>query len=449
MSEPIVILHGWSDKSASFVKLAAFLKRHLGTAPTAIDLADWVSMEDDIRYADLAEGMQRAWRAHGLPTGPRTVNVVVHSTGALVTREWMTRHFTPATVPIRRLLMLAPANFGSPLAHKGRSFLGRAVKGWGNEGFETGRELLKGLELASPYTWGLAERDLFVATPWYGAGGILATVLVGNEGYGGLRAIANETGSDGTVRISTANLNALKIEVRLDEAQTPVQPTLQVSNGAIGFGIVAGANHGSITLGEVRRPDPANPLERLILRALTVSDADYAVTGTSFSWQQEIERVTGATATTSARMQTAVLRVRDNLGNAVRDYFVEFYRTADTDHAFEQALYTRVLKSVHPYDDDPSYRALYLDVAELAALRAARDTAIQQLFISVMAQPVYLERTRKSQPVGYAPVSESRSGGIKLTRRQMDVVFQPHRTALIDIELTRQLSDEVFKLKSA
>lgn len=53
MSEPIVILHGWSDKSASFVKLAAFLKRHLGTAPTAIDLADCVSMEDDIRYADL------------------------------------------------------------------------------------------------------------------------------------------------------------------------------------------------------------------------------------------------------------------------------------------------------------------------------------------------------------------------------------------------------------
>jgi pimeloyl-ACP methyl ester carboxylesterase len=449
MSEPIVIVHGWSDKSASFVRLAAFLKRHLGTAPTAIDLADWVSMEDDISYADLAEGMQRAWRAHGLPTGPRTVNVVVHSTGALVTREWMTRHFTPATVPIRRLLMLAPANFGSPLAHKGRSFLGRAVKGWGNEGFETGRELLKGLELASPYTWGLAERDLFVATPWYGAGGILATVLVGNEGYGGLRAIANETGSDGTVRISTANLNALKIEVRLDQAQTPVQPTLQVSNGAIGFGIVAGANHGSITLGEVRRPDPANPLERLILRALTVSDADYAVTGTSFPWQQEIERVTGATATTSARMQTAVLRVRDNLGNAVRDYFVEFYRTADTDHAFEQALYTRVLRSVHPYDDDPSYRALYLDVAELAALRAVRDTAIQQLFISVMAQPVYLERTRRSQPVGYAPVSESRSGGIKLTRKQMDVVFQPHRTALIDIELTRQLSDEVFRLKSA
>ena len=37
---------------------------------------------------------------------------------------------------------------------------------------------------------------------------IMATLLVGNSGYGGIRRILNENGSDGTVRVSIANLNA-------------------------------------------------------------------------------------------------------------------------------------------------------------------------------------------------------------------------------------------------
>ncbi|MBE1079366.1 alpha/beta hydrolase, partial [Escherichia coli] len=50
--------------------------------------------------------------------------------------------------------------------------------------------VLKGLELGSPYSWQLAERDLFGAEAWYGAGRLLATVLVGNAGYSGVEAIA-------------------------------------------------------------------------------------------------------------------------------------------------------------------------------------------------------------------------------------------------------------------
>ncbi len=57
--------------------------------------------------------------------------------------------------------MLAPANFGSALAHKGRSMLGRVFKGW-KTGFETGEEMLYALELASPFQWDLAQADLFV-----------------------------------------------------------------------------------------------------------------------------------------------------------------------------------------------------------------------------------------------------------------------------------------------
>ena len=128
----IVILHGWSDSSASFRAVAQFLA---GASPIngpvlPLWLGDYISMDDDITFDDLADAMTSAWSARGLPLTPRSVDLVVHSTGALVARHWMTRAFTPTTNPIRRLVMLAPANFGSHLAHKGHSFVGRVWKGY-------------------------------------------------------------------------------------------------------------------------------------------------------------------------------------------------------------------------------------------------------------------------------------------------------------------------------
>ncbi|WVM93258.1 hypothetical protein ULG90_04305 [Halopseudomonas pachastrellae] len=82
-----------------------------------------------------------------------------------------------------------------------------AVKGWkGTRLFETGAQILKGLELASSYSWELAEQDLFNADAPLGDGSLLCTVLVGNSGYSGIAAVANKPGTDGTVRVSTANL---------------------------------------------------------------------------------------------------------------------------------------------------------------------------------------------------------------------------------------------------
>lgn len=448
MAETFVIVHGWSDKSSSFKKLAQFIRDNLNVTITSINLGDWLSMNDDVTYQDLAEAMNRAWMAHDLPIKERTANLIVHSTGALIVREWMTTYFDVESVPIKRFLMLAPANFGSPLAHKGRSFIGRAVKGWGNDGFETGKAILKGLELASPYTWNLAHQDLFTDTAWYGAGKILATVLVGNQGYGGMRAIANEEGSDGTVRISTANLNSMKIRIELDEHQTPKKPILMQSNGQIGFGILDEINHTTITLSVVKNPNPENVLEKLILRSLQVTDNDFSIMGLTFSWQDEINNLVGGTAKTSALMQNAVVRVGDNLRNKIDDYFVEFYRKESSDQAFEYELYTKFLDTVHTYCDDGSYRSLYLNIGELKRINQTDSMAINQLFVSISAQPVYLEATKKRQPVGYAPVDTGATGGLKLNRTQIEQFFQPHTTVLIDVVLTRALSADVFKLTS-
>lgn len=447
MQEYFVIIHGWSDKSSSFKKMAQFIQKNLNANVTNINLGDWISMNDDVTYADIAEAMNRAWISHGLPTNKRSVNIIVHSTGALIAREWMTRFYNSETVPIKRFLMLAPANFGSPLAHKGRTFIGRAVKGWRNDGFETGKVILNGLELASPYTWDLAHKDLFTSEEWYGENKILATVLIGNVGYSGLSAIANETGSDGTVRISTANLNSTKIRIELDEHQTPRKLEMIESQCKVGFGILDKVNHSTITLNETLDSKIISPLQELILRSLQITDEEFRTNSDGlFPWQSEISLTTGDTVKYSSRMQNAVVKASDNLGNIIEDYFVEFYRTEESDEEFEQELYTKFIESVHTYEANGSYRALYLNISELEKLKGIKSMAIKQLFISITAQPIYLEKTIKNQPVGYLPIEANSTGGLKLSKKDIDLVFKPHRTVLFEITLTRKLSENVFKL---
>lgn len=440
MSEPTVIIHGWSDKSESFSKLASYLQEKLGAPPIVIRLADWISMQSDVTYPDLSVAMQRAWMASGLPATPRSVNVVIHSTGALVVRDWMTKYFTPETVPIKRLLMLAPANFGSPLAHKGRSFIGRVIKGWGEPSFQTGTQILKGLELGSPYTFNLAERDLFDdQARWYGRNRILGTVLVGNTGYSGVAAIANEDGSDGTVRISTANLNATKLQIVLDKNQQVTSIKWKHVNGSIAFGILDNENHSTIAFKD--RGPRNNKTGDLIIGALTVSDADFSETGTQFLWQTKIDNADSNVGQRSDRLQNTVTYLRDSLNQDVEDYFVEFYRTGEADEQFEKELYERFISSVHPYEDNSAYRSIYLDMDEFDKIK--NDLGINNLFVSLTAHPLY---KLPDCPVGYVSLAENQSGGLQLTAEQLPEFFMAHRTLLVDITINRVVDESVFKI---
>ncbi|HHW2078148.1 alpha/beta hydrolase [Pseudomonas aeruginosa] len=442
MPRSIVIVHGWSDDSKSFRRLAEQLEAWFGSAPTQIRLADWISLQDDVTYADLAAALDRAWTAQGLSRAPRTVDVVVHSTGALVLRDWLTRHFDPASAPVKRFLMLAPANFGSPLAHKGRSFIGCVLKGWNRFVGQTGTQVLKGLELGSPYSWQLAERDLFGAEAWYGAGRLLATVLVGNAGYSGVEAIANEAGGDGTVRIATANLNACRLSLELDVRQR-ARPgwRLEESRGEIAFAIVDGENHASVALKD-RGPKNPHTLE-LIRAALEVEDADYRSSGASFPWQRRIDQLDPGIERRSPRYLNLVSHVCDDLDQEVRDYFIQFFRKLNSDRRFEQRFYEQVIADVHPYEDNPAYRSLYLSIESLDDLLAG--FAVDTLSLSVSAQPPF---DPPRQPVGYTAVGPGDSEGLAIPLAQVPRFLAAHRTLLLRIRLTRLVDSGVFVFRN-
>jgi hypothetical protein len=441
LNNPVVIVHGWSDKAQSFRRLADFLRENLKTTVTTIDLADWVSMDDEITYRDLRHAMQRAWEKHPDVRNRKNAFVVSHSTGALVVRDWMTHCYSPEKVPFKRHLMLSPANFGSQLAHKGRAWYGRVVKGW-KHGFQTGTHLLRGLELASPYTWDLAQRDLFGSKRWYGTDRVMAAVLVGNSGYGGIAAATDEEGGDGTVRISTANLNAAELSV--DYTHEDGRPRFSLRrpprNSRIAFGISAGDNHGSVAFkrrNKQRRFVPNGPhTVHWIIKALTVTPGKWP------AFVDELAASNGALYENAAEkddyyhgFQNTVLKVSDNLGNPVEEYLVEFHQRRSTtfrsDHVGAR-FQRKIINDVHNYSMNGSMRSFFIDVTALGELLSK-----QWLFLELEALPEYKARSA----VGYEGLEK-----IRLESRDLDNIFVMNRTLLVDIKIPRKVGPKAFQL---
>ena len=73
MSRPIVIVHGWSDKSESFEPLARKLSQALPRRVDSINLADYKSRDDEVTYDDIVEAMDRTWRRKKLPRTPEEI----------------------------------------------------------------------------------------------------------------------------------------------------------------------------------------------------------------------------------------------------------------------------------------------------------------------------------------------------------------------------------------
>ena len=84
---PVVILHGWSDNSTSFVPLKNWLATQ-GFQSVDIRFGDYISMHDEVTLPDLGFAFQNALRIKGIPQDPQSFDIIVHSTGGLVVREY-------------------------------------------------------------------------------------------------------------------------------------------------------------------------------------------------------------------------------------------------------------------------------------------------------------------------------------------------------------------------
>ncbi|OGT54744.1 MAG: hypothetical protein A3E01_18695 [Gammaproteobacteria bacterium RIFCSPHIGHO2_12_FULL_63_22] len=443
----IVILHGWSDESRSFQTLTKRLRAlNLPGPIRPIYLGDYVTMDDDVTFDDIIRAMDRAWNEARLPRTPRSVDMIVHSTGALVARSWMTRFFKPETNPLHRLLMLAPANFGSPLAHKGISFLGRIAKGYKSKRvFHTGKQILRGLELASPFTRRLAMIDRFdPANRWYGPGRVLATVLVGTRGYSGIAAAANTPGSDGTVLVSSANLNPglLALDFATD-ARKPV-PMHLAANGETAFCRVPGDNHSTIAC---KDSGPKHPDALEMMRsALTVEDNGFVAYGATLAQRNAEYRRDEAKASYTQGYQNTVLWVRDDQHSNVGDYFFEAFakrlNSDSEDKALTEIIQREVLTSVHTNQINPACRSLKFNCDALHSLLLDQ---LRPLHLSITASP----EIRDTGSVGYSTIAYDDIGSVKIAPNELGTIFVPDRTLFVDLTIRRQQVADLVRFRAA
>jgi|GEM_PF-521303 len=232
MDEPVLLVHGYStegqtpsgkqfeysDLTKIFGDLPEQLRAEFPGSVQPISLSRYISLDDDLDIDDLAFAFQRALQNSpmtvgepgGEVTGYRDFNVIIHSTGALVIRNWIRRFSRPGKCPVKRIIHLAGANFGSGWSHIGDSLLAK----YGREilsGTERGIQVLSALEFASSFTIDLHRHFLRPGTRMLEDYGVREFCIIGSQVPGAwvLAPIryGKEDGSDGVVRVSACNLN--------------------------------------------------------------------------------------------------------------------------------------------------------------------------------------------------------------------------------------------------
>lgn len=362
---PVLLIHGYSDTGRSFGRWRSVLEAR-GHDVASVHVGNYVSLSNEVTIKDIAEGLDRAIRDTPGLGGDEPFDAIVHSTGMLVIRSWLTSSSERKrrVRRLKRLIALAPASFGSPLAHKGRSWLGSAFKGtWtpGPDFMEAGDEVLYGLEMGSAFTWDLAHRDLIGKEVLYDTTPDTPYVFVfcGSDGYGGVKRLVNPSGSDGTVRWSACSLDTRKITLNVMAGVKGRRVTVAAApDQEIPMLPVAGLNHATI----LRRP--SDPLVRLVLDALEVASAQGHA-----AWLAAARAATAGARDAMRRWQQFVIRVVDERGDAVPDWNMRLQREGGGKRGISDFDL-----DVHVYRRDPSYRCFHVDLdavdhANVAGLR--------------------------------------------------------------------------------
>jgi predicted alpha/beta hydrolase family esterase len=412
---PVILVHGYSAASTVFTAWRAKLEA-LGVAATSVQVADWRSLANELRLADLAEGFERALLARRDIPSDAPLRIVAHSAGALVVRAWLAAH-PEQRARVTHFVGLGPAHFGSPLAHKGRSFVGMVAKGnrrLGEDFLEVGQGVLDALELASPISWELAHHDLLRADLAHP----VARWSYSIAGTGTLSwpvpQLNDAAGGDGVVRWAGSALDTRKLTVDLSRhgGERVRIDGLRARDVPLAF--VPQRNHGEL----VSRP--TGDLAAMVAEALAVqSRAD------DDAWRA---RWVGPHVPRDA-WQQLIVRVRDERGAPVPDHHLEFEAT---DRAGVRTRLVHVASDVHRNRQDPSYRAFHV------RLRDVKRSTIAALALKVLARS-------GSSAVRYRGVGSSRAdgwdGAIDLTAQWPDggvQLFWPFTTTLLELVLDRE-----------
>jgi hypothetical protein len=384
-----LLVHGYSASGTEFLAWKdALVARGIATA--TIEIGNYISLNNEITIKDLGEAFDRALRLTPWSTRTKddlfTFDAVVHSTGMLVLRQWLASDPFPRSDPrsrvrrLKHLVGLAPATFGSPQGKKGRSWLGALVKGnkdLGPDFLNAGDMVLDGLELASKYTWELAQKDMLCDPPMYAQGDATpyVAVFIGNTPYTGLAKLASGPGTDGTVRWAGCALNTRMVQLDFRRESKLVGDDGKPARARISkweddrlacpMLAVDERNHGTILSSPV--DDVVQRVSDFLLNVK--SDPTYSAwLAAAQAYSKEPQATMDAASFAKdpdgnqyggAGWQQFVLHVIDDHGDGVDDYNVQLYVGKDLSDSDDKNFPSKPLIA-DTYSGDASYRCFYV-----------------------------------------------------------------------------------------
>ncbi|MGA9855406.1 MAG: phospholipase [Gammaproteobacteria bacterium] len=356
----VVLVHGWSVRNTDTygglperLRLEAKRSPDLEIDVRNIWLSEYISFHNTVTIPDIARAFQSGLeREVGdlLKQGQR-IACITHSTGCPVIRAWLQHFYIGANrrqPPLSHLIMLAPANFGSALVQIGLSKLTR-LKTW-FEGVDVGTGVLEWLELGSTQSLNLNLEWLQKGAVYIGPQGLFPFVLAGQSHdpllYDPVNGYTAETGSDGVLRVTSANLNFSHVIL---EQQRPVadkksklgfsaallQARAPEISPAVPMAVIPSVCHSDVRMGIMRSipaDDTPNAAATAILECLRVNTLqDYAAVFDSFRARtaeiQQQEQVEERSRLGPFDHQVIVdpcsmliFRVRDDQGNTIEDF---------------------------------------------------------------------------------------------------------------------------------
>ena len=486
MNKPIVLIHGYSSEGRSnssediYGTLPADLRRQFGPGSVReINLSRWISLDDGVSLDDVSFAMERALRSKAyrglLDSG---FHVVIHSTGALVVRNWL-RLYSARPSPIANLVHLAGANFGSGLAHIGRGTLAR----WYRQifqGVEAGVQLLEELEFGSAKTLDMHLHFLQAGSTMDADYQVREFCAIGSQTLKALRVVpvryVKEDSSDNTVRTSSCNLNfnhlrvtptpaayeldfdtlQQELELRLEDDKISLEwygkdvAGLATNRRPVPFALLYETAHFGSDLGIVAGTRTRKDVLPLLQQALTTTDDEAAYLAVVAAWDKVTERtlaragrLKGTLTDWSPQAQyeghsQLVFRIRDQFGDDVTEHDITF----NSGGRGKVERLEKMIEDKHRNRRNPGTTTYYLRTQKYG--RKAGSTLPRNLLEDVA--PLDFEVTGHephSDEISYLPVR------IRLTAAEVRTVVQPFRTTLIEVTMLRLPSRKVFTISRA
>ncbi len=436
----IIFVHGWS---VTHTDTYGEMPRALSTIAAAygldidiqhIYLGRYISFHDEVTVDDISRAMDSALR--DLPGNSDTrissFSCITHSTGGPVVRHWVDKYYGPGKLqelPLKHLVMLAPANHGSSLAVLGKARVSR-IKSW-FQGVEPGQRVLDWLCLGSEGQWALNKRYVsyrFASKDFYPF--VLTGQGIDKNFYDFINSYLVEKGSDGVVRVAGANMNYRYFSLKQDinqpiakKANTfALKPVGKMKKSSrMALGVYSQYSHSGGKMGILKSALPTqtdSPIVNDILKCFLVdSEDDYKQRTNELAQLSETEQAG------SAKYCMLVVRVRDDVGNIIG-----------------QGDYDLFLLAGKTYNEDKLPAGFFMDRQMNAKtgslvyyLNADKMSRIKDgLFgLRVVARP--------EKGFSYYRAAEFQSDGIAV-----ETILAPNETTYVDIVLHRYVDKNVF-----